>query len=298
MAYKSAAANKEAINHLTNLHVDNQVRHHFQHACASNQSFSQGLDNSIDTQLVEPPYLHKLGIAYNTMLPAFVCLICGIVIQPSHIVEHIKNKHTESGIVADRELIAQDVQLYGLSDQLPSMDLTPRPAFQGLTMHTALKCIACPKIYVARSSMIKHHNIEHKGIPVPSSWPAIHAQQLNHALYKSFFPVIPPAGAPVPHAQAIIDNIEAAMLAIDGKPSGHRLDPRLVSPWLKSNRWLELIKDKPIHELRAMVAPLQPNEFSQLVPAVHRLFQGSEDMFDLVPELILQRLNTPDPAKT
>ncbi|KAG6867314.1 hypothetical protein C0993_004588, partial [Termitomyces sp. T159_Od127] len=261
-------------------------------------SDSNDSDLNNNTQLVEPPYLHKLGFAYNTALGALVCLTCGIAIVPSHIVNHVKNKHAECSINPDRELIARDIELYGVPEHLPSLDLTTRPAFQGLTVHTALQCSLCPKVYVAQSSMVYHHHTEHKGIPVPSSWHSVSAQQLDHTLERSFFPVIPQVTLPLPSGRAILDNIHAAMDRLDGQPAGHRLDPRLVSPWLKSNRWPELVKDRSVTDLRAIVAPLKANEFPLLVPAVHRLFLTSEDMFELVPELVLQRLNTADPVKT
>ncbi|KAG6861755.1 hypothetical protein C0993_001585, partial [Termitomyces sp. T159_Od127] len=195
-------------------------------------------------------------------------------------------------------LVASDIQLLNVDDTLPSMDLTVRPEIQGLTVHTGLQCSLCLKIYVAQSSMMKHHQQKHHDIPMPRSWTTVHAQQLNHTLHRSFFPVIPATPANIDPTQVIVNNLHSDMVALDGRPTGHRLDPRLVSPWLKSNRWLELIKGKSVAELRAMVAPLKENEYPSLVSAVQELFIGSEELFELVPELILQRINTPDPVKT
>ncbi|KAG6895835.1 hypothetical protein C0992_012212 [Termitomyces sp. T32_za158] len=256
------------------------------------------LTSQAQTQLIEPPYLQKLGIVYNCALPALICLGCGIALVPSHIVEHIKNKHPDCGIVLSRDSIEQDIKQLAIKDQFPSLDFIPRPAIQGLPVHTALQCGSCSKVYVAQSSILKHHHMEHKNIPMPSSWATVAAQQLNNSNQRTYFPVIPALSTHTSHAQEIVNQLQAAMQTLDGQPTGHRLDPRLVSPWLKSNRWLELIKDKPIDELRASVAPLKKDEFSLLVAAVQKLYFGSEDMFDLVPELVLQRLNTPDPVKT
>ncbi|KAG6893968.1 hypothetical protein C0992_008005 [Termitomyces sp. T32_za158] len=250
------------------------------------------------TQLIEPPYLQKLGIVYNKALPALICLACGMVVMPSHIIEHMKNKHSDCGVYLNHELIKQDVQQLAIDDQLPSLDSNPRPAFQGLTVHTAFQCSACLKVYAAKSSITTHHYMEHKTIPIPSSWTMVSAQQLNNSNHRIYFPVIPAPSTPTSHSQMIVNQMQADMETLDGQPTGHRLDPRLVSPWLKSNRWLDLIKDKPIDELRASVAPLKKDEFPLLVSAVRRLYFASEDMFDLVPELVLQRLNTPDPVKT
>ncbi|KAG6875743.1 hypothetical protein C0993_007625, partial [Termitomyces sp. T159_Od127] len=252
----------------------------------------------VDTHLVKPPYLEKLGIVFNTQVSALICLACAIAIAPSHIVEHVKNKHGDCELAISRELLARDIDALGVDDELPTLDQSLRPEVQGLALHTGLQCDLCPKIYVSPASMLKHCHTEHEGSALPSSWPVVFAQQLDHSLHRSYFPVSPAAVPQRSPVERIVDDLRAAMESLDGKPTGNRLDARLVSPWLKSNRWPELIKDKSIGELRAAVSPLKANEFPLLVPAVHRLFLGSEDMFDLVPELILQRLNTPDPLKT
>ncbi|KAG6882658.1 hypothetical protein C0993_009690 [Termitomyces sp. T159_Od127] len=251
-----------------------------------------------DSQLIQPPYLHTLGFAYNTVLPGLICLACAIAIAPSHIVEHMKNKHADSGLGVNRTLLEQDVQFLGVQDNLPFLDLTLRPELQGLAVHTALQCGACSKVYVAQSAMMQHHQEEHRPAPMPRSWTTVHAQQLNHTLHRSFFPVIPATPANIDPTQVIVNNLHSDMVALDGRPTGHRLDPRLVSPWLKSNRWPELIQGKSVESLRAMIAPLKENEYPTLVPAIQELFIGSEELFELVPELVLQRINTPDPVKT
>lgn len=253
-----------------------------------------------DSQLVQPPYLHKLGIAYNTALPGLICLSCGIAVTPSHLFQHLKRNH-KGGVSIDKQLLNSDIQLLGVNDDLPALDcLAVRPEIQGLLLHAGLRCSVCNKIYGVQSSIIKHHHEKHHDLPVPRSWTTVDAQQLDHTLHRSFFPVTPASPANVHPTQALIDDLRAAMEASDAssRPADYCLDPRLVSPWLKSNRWLDLIKDRSLEELQGMVAILKKDEFPGLVPAVHQLFLGSEHVFELVPELILQRLNTPDPAKT
>ncbi|KAG6882946.1 hypothetical protein C0993_008560 [Termitomyces sp. T159_Od127] len=240
----------------------------------------------------------KLGIAYNKALPGLICIACEVALAPNRIVEHIKYKHADCGIPLNRTLIEEDVQALGVSNGFPPVDLTPRPEIQGLTVYSAFQCHACSKVYVSQPTMIKHHQEHHKEIPMPPSWNTVYAQQLNHALERSYFPIIPAAPPQVSATEAIVTNLHAAIVALDGRPTGHRLDPRLVSPWLKSNRWPELIQGKSVESLRAMIAPLKENEYPTLVPAIQELFIGSEELFELVPELVLQRINTPDPVKT
>lgn len=100
--------------------------------------------------------------------------------------------------------------------------------------------------------------------------------------------------------QALVDNLHAAIVALDSssRPADHHFNSRLVSLWLKSNKWLNLIKDRSLKKLHDMVAQLKEDELSGLVLTVHWLFLGLENMFELMPELILQCLNTLDPVKT
>ncbi|KAG5335205.1 hypothetical protein C0989_001870 [Termitomyces sp. Mn162] len=254
-------------------------------------------DRQVKSQLLHPNYLQKFGIAYNTNIACLICLTCSIALAPGHMVEHIKNQHGDCGIRLDQKLVDEDLALLMLSPQLPLMDTAIRDEILGLSVHSAWQCNLCNKVYGAQSSMLKHHNMEHNTMPVPTTWTQVYAQRLNHTLHRSFFPITPALQPIKQPAQIIIHELRSRMEALDGKPTGHRLDPRLLSPWLKSNRWSELIKNHSIDELLALVAPVKTTEFPRLVEAVHSLFLGSEDMFSFIPELILQRLNSPDPAK-
>lgn len=81
-------------------------------------------------------------------------------------------------------------------------------------------------------------------------------------------------------------------------------DGRLVSPWLLTTRWHEYVAafDTPAKEIRGRVALPQPDkgdeeDFRTLKDMVEAYFQEAVSLIDSMDELVLQRLNSPDPMK-
>lgn len=108
----------------------------------------------------------------------------------------------------------------------------------------------------------------------------------------------------MPHAtvsalpnEVIIQNLRSnQMLSADAGPHSDT-DPRLISPWLRTTRWNELIQGKDIGKLRDLVKPVTGNEFPGLVESIHSVFEASTELLSIMPELFLKRLNTPEPEK-
>jgi hypothetical protein len=79
------------------------------------------------------------------------------------------------------------------------------------------------------------------------------------------------------------------------------LDERLVTPWLMTTRWHKYVSSSfwDVESLRRMVAI--PKDNDDLIPglrsAVNRYFQETLDLLESTDELVLQRLNSPDPIK-
>ncbi|KAI5980514.1 hypothetical protein EDD15DRAFT_2188573, partial [Pisolithus albus] len=81
-------------------------------------------------------------------------------------------------------------------------------------------------------------------------------------------------------------------------------DGRLITPWLLTTRWNEWAKwyKKPTEELRALVSLPQPSlpaeeNYSELYDSIRSYFEEAAMLIDTTDELVLQRLNSPDPAK-
>jgi hypothetical protein len=77
------------------------------------------------------------------------------------------------------------------------------------------------------------------------------------------------------------------------------LDGRMVSPWLLTTRWHEHMAGKDIQQLCSLVA-LPKNEdafIPGLRDAVEAYYEEAITLLDKTGELVLQRLNSPDPTK-
>ncbi|KAG6834398.1 hypothetical protein H0H93_009911, partial [Arthromyces matolae] len=214
--------------------------------------------------LIAPPAIQALGLAINTQL----------------------------NVLPSLDALVEE---HDISAALPQLGTEIRTQIQGLSLHDGLQCQLCDKVFTGHGSMHKHHHLEHKGLAMPSSWPKVHAQHLDNALNRSFFPVHY-TPAQMTSTELIIKDINEGMATTNVATAAP--DARMVSPWLKSTLWLDLIKGKSITGLIQLVAPLAKGELPGLTEGVHELFVKSGDIFNHVPELIRQRLNTADPAKT
>ncbi|KAG6884601.1 hypothetical protein C0992_006044, partial [Termitomyces sp. T32_za158] len=259
-----------------------------------------GTENERQTwdQLVEYSYLRSLGIVYNQKLCCLICLECHIALVPTHIKTHIYNHHPllKSTFSSDTlEEILSEID--GLMYELPLFDSGLKPFYQGLTIHKGLLCSHCNKIYVSLPSMKKHHHEMHPDIQSPQEWQPVHAQQLNLGTSKSFFRIELPTSPPINNIDAIIQDLSNAQQVLHPNPSGQRLDPRLISPFLESTGWLAILDNRSISSLIQLASIPNKNEFPGLAEGVHQLFNDGQQLFSKLPELVLQRLVSPDPAK-
>lgn len=247
---------------------------------------------------MEYNHLRSLGIVYNKQLCCLICLECHIAIRPIHIKTHIYNQHPllKSNYCWEN-LLEVFLEIDGLLDDLPNLDPGLKPFYQGLTIYDALLCSQCDKIYLSLASMKQHHSQIHSDLLMPKNWQSVKAQQLNHSDHKSFFRIdLPPAPATVT-PDFIIKDLHNRQQLVYPNPLGQRLDPRLISPFLQSTGWLQLLKGNSIISLIGLASMPQKNEFPGLAEAVYQLYDDGEQLFAKVPELVLQRLVSPDPAK-
>ncbi|KAI6158487.1 hypothetical protein EDD17DRAFT_1488651 [Pisolithus thermaeus] len=78
------------------------------------------------------------------------------------------------------------------------------------------------------------------------------------------------------------------------------LDGRMVSPWLLTTRWHEHMAGKDIKQLCSLVALPKNNDadIPGLRDAVEAYYEEALSLLDRTGELVLQRLNSPDPTKS
>ncbi|KAG6867384.1 hypothetical protein C0993_003524, partial [Termitomyces sp. T159_Od127] len=259
-----------------------------------------GTENEGQTwdQLVEYNYLRSLGIIYNQKLCCLICLDCHIALSPTHIKKHIYNHHPLLKCHYSAETFQEVIsEIDGLLNELPTFDSGLKPFYQGLTIHNGLLCSHCDKIYVSVASMKKHHHLIHSDIPLPQQWETVKAQQLNISDHKLFFRIELPTSPPINSTDLIIKQLRNAQQDIHDVSSHLRLDSRVVSPFLQSTGWLHILEGRSIPSLIQLSSIPQRKEFPGLAEAVYQLFHDGEELFSEIPELVLQRLISPDPVK-
>jgi hypothetical protein len=148
--------------------------------------------------------------------------------------------------------------------------------------------------------MHKHCKGHHPGHrQAEPCWPQVLIQQLDKQTSNTFFRVEPwNKPEAMPH-EIYLKTLEESLEA-DRKVKGGEEDmnSRQISPWLLTTRWHKHIAGYDPRELRQLVANPKRNEFPGLHNAIDHLFKVGLTTMDSCPELVLQRLNTPDPAKT
>ena len=75
------------------------------------------------------------------------------------------------------------------------------------------------------------------------------------------------------------------------------LDVRNITPWLRITKWHEMIEGHDVSLLRSLVSYPTEDEFPILQKAVLSMLMDASDLIEETTTLILQLLNSPDPAK-
>ncbi|KAG6819317.1 hypothetical protein H0H93_012993 [Arthromyces matolae] len=260
--------------------------------------------NNISTFLggvnvAQDSYLEDFGIQVNKELNCLICFPCGVALKPLHVLAHLREQHKGAGISVDTKRLQAALDSLSVGLELPAMETAvKRPEIDGLTTYPGIQCQQCMQCFRSQASILIHHRTQHQGVPLPPTWTKVHVQQLNRSNQKSFFPVqlkqqhVPNKTDEIIQSLRTKHNLQITSGSLDDS------DLRLLSPWLKSTRWTELIKDHNITELRNLVALPKKNEFPGLKDVLTHLMFVAEEGFDKLPVLVLQRLNSPDPAKS
>lgn len=217
---------------------------------------------------------------------------------PSHIKTHIYNHHPVLKSTYSAQQFHQVIsEIDGLLVQLPTFDSELKPFYQGLTIYDGLLCPVCNKIYISKASIKTHHYQAHPDTPIPQNWQDVKAQQLNTSDHKSFFRIELPDSPPIDSIDNIIKYLHNVQKTYHPHPTGKRLDPRVISPFLQSTGWLHILEGRSVSSLIQLASIPQKAQFPRLAEAVYQLFDSAEPLFSRFPELILQRLVSHDPVK-
>ncbi|KAI6100652.1 hypothetical protein F5141DRAFT_1066225 [Pisolithus sp. B1] len=259
-----------------------------------------------DAPFIHHPYLDALNLVVNAEFHFLVCQLCKEGITATAGRAHLVNKHPELLPTFDQEHFQGITSQLQVTTSLPTIT-GPRSKVHGLAEFDALACDHCGSIYTTLKSIRKHHGTEHKQVPAPQQWRSCRAQRIKPegaGMVRQLWEI-------TMEAREGEDSREKVLVDKLLKELGEQLntvqvptDGRLVTPWLLTTRWNEWAKwlKKPTEELRALVAlprssTAEEEHYKMLPECIQLYFEEALALIDTTDELVLQRLNSPDPAK-
>lgn len=233
----------------------------------------------------------------DTDLKALCCLICQVALPPDHVSSHIELKHP--AIKLDSARYCQAVADVGVPMALPTTitgGRSHRP-YKGLLIQDGIACHSCSYACRSKSNMGDHHRAQHPSIPTPKTWTPCKIQQLDRGAHKTFWRVADTKETSCDH-QEVIDRMRnemAEVIRVEQIPQ----DKRMASPWLLTTKWHEHVAGHDVTTLRGLVGIPKADDptMANLADAVEQYFESALVLLDTTDELILQRLNSPDPSK-
>lgn len=248
-------------------------------------------------EVLHHPYLDTINIVVDPDLHILCCHICQVALPPDHVSGHIKNAHP--AIKLDVDQYCQAVEDMQIAPALPISITGDRhlSAYKGLKIHDGFACNLCSYVGGSTRTMANHHRAEHDTIPTPKHWSCCKMQQLNKGAGKRFWRIAGGEKIDCDHQRAI-DAMRQEMsevTRVDQVPQ----ENRMVSPWLLTTEWHKHVIGHEAAALRKLVEipqdthPIMPG----IATAVEQYFKSASILLDTTDELILQRLNTPEPSK-
>jgi len=218
----------------------------------------------------------------------------------STIPDHIYHLHKASKIQLDMAELTKVAEEFNIQSDMPTIS-GPIPRLHGLALiPNCVRCPYCDKIY-GKDSLRMHHSRDHSSIPTPdiASLPTCFAQQLNRGIYKTLFQVIvSPKTVITTPSNTIVENLRKERDTIIQKYIPHDVDAQAVNPWLLSTGWHTHVAEYETDELIHLVKiPKQENHLDKLSNAVLMLLEKGYGYLDQTSEIVLQKLNSADPAK-
>ena len=210
----------------------------------------------------------------------------------------MKLKHPALTIKASLQpQICADIDDLRFREQYPDVPTYKTLAIQGLKIFEAFYCPDCLMACKHQDTIVRHHRLEHPLIPKPSSWPTGRAQRFTEAagVSRRIFRISGSQTLTDPGTfdiSSIFKDMEATQKAFTPN-----LDVRNITPWLRITKWHEMIEGHDVSLLRSLVSYPTEDEFPILQKAVLSMLMDASDLIEETTTLILQLLNSPDPAK-
>lgn len=254
--------------------------------------------NQTWSQIQSNPYMDNFGLVYHTVLQGVLCTHHHILLKSSYIHRHIQDEHARMQYSPTEAKKVIQNQWH-----VPAAPLVMQPGFypqvEGLPILLGYECGDCNHVTASVKTIERHVRTTHN---VPFDINAIHYVPIQrfhkHAIPFPIIPAYPPTSSTI---DEIVNNATAQVEAVFETPIGEfSANNRLVSPWLLATKWPQLVQGRDLEALsNTCQKPVADDTVLQKACVV---MQGLMDLaiksIPQLPELVLQRLNTPDRAKT
>ncbi|KAG2030468.1 hypothetical protein BDR03DRAFT_987079 [Suillus americanus] len=248
-----------------------------------------GNSSALKDQLLHHPYLDTINVVVDPDLLVLCCQTCQVALPPSQMPSHIGNAH--SAVRVDDDKYCGAVADMKIASALPSS------VAGGLRIHDGLACDSCTFACGSRDWMARHHRDKHPTVTLPKQWSPCKTQQLNNGSNRKFWRVAGDDDVVCDH-QEVIDKMRKEMadvIRVEQVPQ----EKRMVSPWLLTTKWHEHVAGHDVGTLRKLVEFPKADDLTMpdISHGVEMYFDGALRLLEVTDELVLQRLNSPDPLK-
>lgn len=248
--------------------------------------------------LITTNILKAIGLAINTELNLFICLACQTAHHAGNICEHMKRNHSESPWSIHKAGLLNIGEAANIDTIYPTMKKSREPCYiySGLQVSESSGCPHC--YYAANPKAVwKHMKEMHSkkgGTPEENILTQVITQgtaghryiRVKYNTQSTQSPVINP----------LLNNFQN----FDWKAftdSDSSVNARMVSPWLMRTGWHKHILGKSVKSLCQRVSYPVEDIYSGLHEAIAIYFNKATALIDVTDTLVLQILNSPDPAK-
>lgn len=244
------------------------------------------------------PRLSQYNLAINLKHSFLFCSWCYCVVNPQNFSRHLLKSHevaiSKGEIHRINQYLAFLKENNSIDVQLPVVPEEVVEPWGGLMVFDGFHCRECSFFSTSVKSHQNHHRQKHFG-PTPKSFPECKIQRLGRRKwFRVDLSLLSFVGATQVSKdefyQPIFDYLEADLISHEAS------DYREVTPWLHRMKWHLHTGPHPTAELMDLV--VFPRNDNMLCNVVDYYFRQATKCLKNTDELILQKLNTDDPAKT
>jgi Protein of unknown function (DUF3505). len=240
-----------------------------------------------------------LGLIVNTELSNLCCEACRCTCYAEHVSTHLKNKHPDAHITLNMETLNSICKKMQVQSKMPLMLPGIRDEFDGIRVQDGISCTHYEFACRSDQYMEEHHRKTHPWYTASAKWPKVKVQQLNQGSGTAccYFQIKQRNTPEITTDDATVSQLSGEIHFLDeqDEEQAEEINAWMVSPWLLSTKWHEHVSGYNVAELKAQVTPPKPDEFPDLTNCIMHLLLDGEEIIDEVPELVLQRLNSPYP---